>query len=129
MGRAIAICLAATALGVALMVLLPEDLLGGGPLFTLNDRHGPGRADAIGLVIILGGWLYFQGTLWVKRHDMRPRWLAVALTIVSLAALFGCIAAFRADRDSWAFLSAGVAVAAQFGLAALCHCKSARHWG
>jgi hypothetical protein len=60
---------------------------------------------------------------------MRSGWLAGALTIVALSAPVVCIAAFRADLDFWAFTSVGVAIAAQLALEALCHCKSARHWG
>ena len=109
------------------MALLPEDLLGEGPLFSLNQRHGPGRADAVGLAFILGGWLWFQRALWLHRREMQPRWLAVAILIVSLAALFACILAFGADRDMLAFAFAGLAAAAQFALAALGHCQPARH--
>jgi len=60
LGRAFAICLGAAALG-AVLLLLPEDLLGSDPLFSLNERHGPVRADAVGIVVILGGWLILTG--------------------------------------------------------------------
>jgi len=109
------------------MVLLPEGLLGGGPLFSLSERHGPGRADAVGLAVILGGWLWFQRALWLHRRKMQPRWLAASLAIASLAALAVCILAFRMDRDTLAFAFAGLAAATQLALAALGHCQPARH--
>ena len=127
MGRAVAVCLAATLIGAALMALLPEDLLGGGPLFSLNERHGPGRSDTIGLIVILGGWLWFHRALWLHRREMRPRWLAVTLALACVAALAGCFLALRADHDLLAFFAAACAAAAQFAIAALSHCKPARH--
>jgi peptidoglycan/LPS O-acetylase OafA/YrhL len=104
------------------MVLLPENLLGAGRLFSLNARHGPGRADALGVGVILAGWLWFHRALWLERRQMRPRWLALALAVLALAALAGCILAMRADRDSLAFAAAGLSAAAQYALAALCYC-------
>jgi len=107
------------------MLLLPEDLLGDGRLFALNDRHGPGRADAIGLAVVAGGWAYFVAALLRRRRMMQPRWLALTLAAVALSALAGCIYAFLSDRDAWGLLSAGVALVAQFALASLCRCKRA----
>lgn len=122
MGRAVAICLLATFAGVALMALVPENLLGEGRLFSLNARHGPGRADALGVGLILAGWLWFERALWLRRREMHPGWLALTLAVLALAALAGCILAMRADRDSLAFAAAGLSAAAQFALAALRYC-------
>lgn len=54
--RAVLIWLGASALGVALIAVLPEDWLGGEILFRLSDRHGPTAADAVGLALVGAGW-------------------------------------------------------------------------
>jgi hypothetical protein len=106
-------------MGAALIVFLPEHLFGGGDLFRLSDRHGPSLADGVGLVSIMGGWLYFLHALWSRRHALLPRSAAFACIAAMLIAGASCIAAFAADRDAWGIALALMAVAAQFGLAIL----------
>jgi hypothetical protein len=116
MARALAIWLAATALGASLTAFLPDDLLGGGALFRLSDRHGPSPADGVGLLVVFGGCLVYLHALWARRRTLRPRWAAAALAFGAVAATVGSIAAFAADADALGFALAAAAFAAQLAL-------------
>jgi hypothetical protein len=107
----------ATLVGVALVILLPESLFGDGVLFRLSDRHGPGIADTVGIAIMLIGWVVYLHAVWSRWPALRPRWAAIALPIAAVVLSVGCIAAFAADQDDWAYSLASAALAAQ---AALC---------
>jgi hypothetical protein len=119
MMRVLIIWLVASAIGVALVVLLPEYLFGDGELVRLSDRHGPTLSDGLGLLFILGGWLYFLFALWARRRAMQPPWAAFALVAAMLVGGAACVPAFAADRDGLGIALAVMAVAAQFGLAIL----------
>lgn len=119
MTRAILIWLFAAVLGVALITWLPEHWLGGKILFRLSDRHGPTLADALGLALVMAGWAVFLRALWLKRRDLEPRWAAGMLGIVAIAAVYGCLAAFSANLDSWGVVLGLISLMAQLLLARL----------
>lgn len=121
MARALLLWLAATALGAALVALLPEHWFGGGVLFRFSDRHGPSAADAIGLAIALAGWLFYLRALWVRRNALRPPWLAGAVGVVAVAALAACITAITLDQDQGALALGALSFAAQAALAFTAH--------
>jgi peptidoglycan/LPS O-acetylase OafA/YrhL len=85
-------------------------------LFHLGDRHGPSPADSVGLAVVLGGQLVYLHALWSRRRNLRPRWAAYVLGCGAVAAVAGCIAAFAANQDGWAYALAGAAFAAQLAL-------------
>lgn len=118
MMRALAIWLAASALGVALIAFLPEQMFGGGDLFRLSERHGPSLSDGLGLLVVLGGWFFYIHALWSRRRTMPPI-PALALVVLTLISAASCIAAFAADIDGLAIALAMMAVLAQIGLALL----------
>ena len=121
MARAVLFWLGASALGIALMALLPDDWLGGEMLFRLSDRHGPTLADATGLALILAGWGTFLQALWSRRRDLEQYWAAWLLAVVAIAALCGCLAAFAANLDGWGAALGFVALTAQLSLARMAH--------
>ena len=117
-GRALAIWLGATMIGVMLIVLLPERA-GSGVLFRLSDRHGPGVADAAGLAVIIAGWLIYVRTLWSQRVRLRSQRTAAILVAVATAAIVGCLFATAANEDWLIGGAAAIAIAAQIGLGVL----------
>ena len=117
MCRALAIWLIATVAGVALVLLVPEGLFGDAVLFRLSDQHGPGIADAVGIAVMLIGWLIYLHAVVKRWHILTPRWAAIALPATTIALTIACIAAFSANQDPVAYSLAGMAMAAQ---AALC---------
>ena len=119
--RAVLIWLGASALGVALIAVLPEDWLGGEILFRLSDRHGPTAADAVGLALVGAGWAVFLRALWSKRRGVEPRWAAWLLAIAAIAALCGCLAAFSVNLDGWGMALGLASLTAQLSLASLAH--------
>jgi hypothetical protein len=120
--RAVTIWLAASALGVCLLILLPESLFGGAPVFSLSERHGPSPSDATGLVLIAGGWMVFLRALWVGWPRRKAARLPGFLAVVAAAASIACIAAITDDRDGLALALGLAAFAAQLALAVVVHC-------
>jgi hypothetical protein len=112
---ALAVWVGASALGIALVVLLPEDWLGGGRLFSLGAEHGPAPSDAVGLVLVLAGWAVWLRALWRRRARM-PRRPALLVALASLLATVGCLAAFAAGHELSGLVSGLAAVAGQLAL-------------
>jgi hypothetical protein len=108
--------LGASAVGVALIVLLPEASLGKGRLFSLSERHGPSASDSVGLVLVIGGWAVYLVALWRHRGELTPRRRAAWLAGAAVAASAGCVAAIVAGQDGWAAALGLVAVASQIAL-------------
>ena len=103
--------------GAALMQALPEDMFGAGTLFRLNDVHGPGRSDSVGLAVMLGGWIAYLATLFAGFCAApRVQRLAIPLVMVTVVAAATCILAVIAGRDGVALMAGIAAVAAQFAL-------------
>lgn len=113
---ALAAWLGATAIGVALVALLPENWLGEGRLFSLSAAHGPTPSDAVGLVIILAGWAAWLRALWVRRRLMRPPGAAALLALASALAIVGCLVAVAAGWDGLAVLLGVCAFTGQVAL-------------
>jgi hypothetical protein len=108
MKRALAIWLGASAVGIALIALLPEGWLGEARLLSLSAHHGPSPSDAVGLAFVLAGWAVYLRALWSHRRNLAPRPASAWLAAAAVAALAGCLAAVAADRDGWA-LGLGIA--------------------
>lgn len=111
--HAAAIWLIASLLGIALMALLPEELLGGNKLFHLNERHGPGSTDAIGLLFILGGWAAYLRALWIWASVSVPLVSMVLWGVVVILCIAGCLVAVSAGKDAVALLLGSAALVLQ----------------
>lgn len=122
----LAVWLASAAAGMALIVLLPEGLLGDGRLFSLSAGHGPSASDAIGVAVILAGWAWFVREVWRAWRGRAMRRSGLALAAIALTALALCLAAIAVDRNAMALLAGAIAVAAQIGLALLPHCHDGK---
>jgi hypothetical protein len=104
---------------MAVIVLLPDNLLGDRVMVRLSDRHGPTAADTIGVVIALAGWGYYLGSIWRRRMRLQKLWLATILILVTLLALTGALLAAAFNQDSLLLFLGIVAFAAQLSLGTL----------
>ena len=126
MKRAFAIWFVCSMLGALLTILLPEDLLGSGRLFSLSEGHGPSASDAIGIGVILAGWAWFVRASWIEWRGRETRWPGIALAMLAAAGAALCLIAISADRNLAAIVFGSVAVTAQIALAVIPHCFAAR---
>jgi hypothetical protein len=109
----------ATCVGAALVVFLPDNLLGEGTLIRLSDRHGPTAADALGLAIAMAGWAIYLRALWLVRRRFQQVWASRLLVAITFLSTFGCVLAAAGNLDFLLIVFAIVAFAAQVGLGLL----------
>ena len=79
--------------GVVLLLVLPADMLGGRPLFTVAG-HAFTASHAVGLVVVLVSWIAFAvrlarfGTLATDAPSRALAWASLVALLVSVAASF-----------------------------------------
>ena len=94
-----------------LIVLLPDD---GSRLFSLSERHGPSAQDAVGILLILVGWLAFLVPLIRKRKSIQHPRLLGGLALVGAAVVSWSVAT---DSGSWWVFGVVLLVAVQIAAA------------
>lgn len=67
--------LALVLVGVVI-VALPDS---GDRLFSLSEEHGPSALDAVGIVLLLAGWLLLAREVWRRRPELSRRAVLVGL--------------------------------------------------
>ncbi len=113
--RAIGVWLLLSAIGVAIIAFLPDGLLGSNRLFSFSQQHGPTLIDAVGIFIVLSGWVFYLWQLWLRRRALHT--IQGYLTIIILLCSLGlCFWALQNDYNLLLGLSAGVATLSQLWL-------------
>ena len=93
--NALTVWLVFSLLGLAIIILVPENLFGSKQLFALSDQHGPTFSDAIGLLLLLIGWLHYLWRLWSNRAYISSKNRAVFYAGTAILSIAGCIIAAR----------------------------------
>ena len=99
------------------MVALPDS---GDRLVSLSDAHGPSALDAVGIVLLLAGWVAAVREVWRRREKVLESTAAGVVRLGLVALGFGAglvVASAFADFGAW--WAVGAAVLALVQLAAL----------
>jgi hypothetical protein len=103
----------------AIIVALPDT---GRRLFSLSGRHGPSLVDAIGIAVLLAGWLVIAAAVLGRRERVARRagvWglgVGVVLAAVGLTVIVWSVAG---DHGAWWALGIVLAVLPQIWAIAL----------
>ena len=102
--------LALSGVGV-LVISLPDS---GSRLFSLSEGHGPSVQDAVGIVLVLIGWLAFLVPLFRERTSIsRPRLLSLMVVVGAVVVVWS----IATDSGSWWILGVVLLVAVQVAAA------------
>jgi hypothetical protein len=115
MKTALLVWLGLTAVGAA-VVALPDR---GPRVVSFSRAHGPGVVDAVGIAVMLTGWVVFLVALWRRRQRIAlrantPRGLAVAFVLGLGAGLV--VASVAADVSYWWVIGVACLVGAQLAM-------------
>lgn len=105
--------------GLAVIGLTPENLFGSDRVLTLSDQHGPTISDAIGITLLLIGWLYYLWRLWVNRNLITNTRKLRFYAAIALISVFGCIIAAVHNFNLLIVIFAFTAIAAQIMIGSL----------
>ena len=106
------VALALIAVGAA-VVALPDS---GRRLISLSEAHGPSALDALGIAILLAGWLVAARELWARRHAVLRRAGRRGTAVASFATGLGSgllVASVFGDFAWWWAIGAALLAAVQ----------------
>jgi hypothetical protein len=113
---ALALWIACALLGGAL-IALPDT---GPRLVSFSEAHGPSWLDAIGIAIVLTGWLAYAGVLWHRRQGLAraagSRTLAGATFLLGLGTGL-VVASVAGDFPHWWIVGVALLVVVQVSAA------------
>lgn len=104
--RGMAVWLVLSVVG-AMIVAFPDQ---GERMFSFSPRHGPSPIDAVGISVLLAGWVAFLFPLWSLRAEIQRR------RLTALAGVLGAgvtIWSVGTDSGRWWLVGAALLVAVQ----------------
>ncbi|HSE29209.1 MAG TPA: hypothetical protein VLA77_01330 [Candidatus Saccharimonadales bacterium] len=111
--------LSVSLVGVLLVVLLPDDLLGNQIVFRLSNEHGPTLADSVGILCILGAWVYYLANLWIRRKALlakKATWWLIGFIVLGVV---GSIVAATQNANGFLIAVSSISLVAQIILGIL----------
>ncbi len=109
------IWLAATLTGIAVIALPDDDHR----LFSISDTHGPSAVDAVGVAILLGGWLLLTVATvvrWQILMSVNPVWLWLGV-IAYVLGLVILVPTVLLDLGAWWIAGAALMALVQIAAA------------